>query len=564
MDRVAWLKDHFAGQIPPETVDHYATRADPSREKKYLQWVLRQHLKENIKPEEHEAIRTALFNFDETKQHMPVEDRDINRHKSLDDLIAKVAPHAHKVSGRKEDQAKKDAGATLIYEDPKISVRELHTHDAACLYGANTQWCTASKDYPRTFQEYHKQGPLYVIIDKKTGAKFQWHPHSGQFANARDINMRGKEIATKFPSLANVPQFQHEPMFAPKEKIEKLIGDLRQGDYDILPYPYQASPEVQQAHETAVQGKNKRREPLWNIINAHNPNITAAHLNKIAGLGGLAHALEHPNAPPALIDKALGPIPKDAYSNQIPLRAARVAKTRGNFEKAFAHEDPYVRLAALQNKNAPPELVARGIFNMLRTEHKVKRPGYWNSDFTKQEEVTDDSGLYLRRQAISNKAATPAHIEMALHDESPTVRAEAAKHKNATSGQILRAISDPHYLVRYHTLKNPNLSTEHLVELGKNESTTRVKEKLLDQMNKIVHNKENPKYYQEYSPRWAKSLGKFDSTNPEFQALHERLKGWGQKRSDELRARWDQHMKEQQEDFIRRNPEGRPAWLQNP
>ena len=554
MDRVAWLKDHFAGQIPPETIDHYATRADPSREKKYLQWVLRQHLKEDVKPEEHEAIRTALFNFDETKSHMPVEDRDINRHKTLDDLIAKVAPHAHKVSGRKEDQAKKDAGSTLIYENPSLSVRELHTHAAACLYGANTKWCTAAKDYPRTFQEYHKKGPMYVVINKKTGAKFQWHPYSRQFADAKDRNLGPPEIIQKFPSLANVPQFQNEPMFASKEKIEKLVGELRQGDYDTYPWSHQAPPEVTEAHQTAARERAGRREPLNNIIAAHNPNITAAHLNRVAELGGLIHAIEHPNAPPALIDKALDMKADREHGimyRDEPTRAARVAKTRGNFEKAFAHEDPYVRLAALQNKNAPPELVARGIFNMLRYERK-DRDAY-----------TGDQGQYYpyRRLAISNKAATPAHIEMALHDEDQGVRSEAAKHKNATSGQILRAISDPHYLVRYNTLKNPNLSTEHMLELGKNEKTDRVKGKLLESMNSIVSAKE----HNQYSSRMAKRLRSFDSENPEFQALHERLKGWGKERDDERRAKWDQHIAEShrrdREEFQERYPEGRPGWL---
>jgi hypothetical protein len=60
------------------------------------------------------------------------------------------------------------------------------THRAACFYGKHTEWCTASKDSSGYFDEYSKQGPLYVNINKETGDKYQFHFESGQFMDEND------------------------------------------------------------------------------------------------------------------------------------------------------------------------------------------------------------------------------------------------------------------------------------------------------------------------------------------------------------------------------------------
>ena len=56
--------------------------------------------------------------------------------------------------------------AKKIYEDDKWLVVNPLTHKAACLYGANTQWCTSSKNNDSYFKDYTiNDQKLYILIN---------------------------------------------------------------------------------------------------------------------------------------------------------------------------------------------------------------------------------------------------------------------------------------------------------------------------------------------------------------------------------------------------------------
>jgi len=78
------------------------------------------------------------------------------------------------------------------YEDKEWLVVTPHTHKAACKYGANTRWCTASRDDASMFDYYTRDGPLIIIINKGVD-KWQLHFESNQWKDALDNEIGGRD-----------------------------------------------------------------------------------------------------------------------------------------------------------------------------------------------------------------------------------------------------------------------------------------------------------------------------------------------------------------------------------
>jgi hypothetical protein len=181
-------------------IDHFATKADPSKNKANTQHILKLYKAGNIRQEDHSRINSAYSNFEKYKPKL--EKKDINSYKTLGEIEDAVMPHlgSHATKAAEVKQIKKD-GADLKYEDENISIHHIKTHDAACHYGANTKWCTASKDDPSMFQHYNEQGPIHVLIHKPSGEKMQFHHNSNSFMNSRDEPITPEEFEMIKPSF---------------------------------------------------------------------------------------------------------------------------------------------------------------------------------------------------------------------------------------------------------------------------------------------------------------------------------------------------------------------------
>ena len=62
-----------------------------------------------------------------------------------------------------------------LYEDDDILVVKPNTYAASCYYGANTKWCTTTKESSNYFRQYVEKGSLYYFLNKKTGLKLALH-----------------------------------------------------------------------------------------------------------------------------------------------------------------------------------------------------------------------------------------------------------------------------------------------------------------------------------------------------------------------------------------------------
>lgn len=196
---VSTIKEKYYPDIPEEDFERIVS-ADPTsgngeRLGNYSKWLLSlyRHLPENerrrLVDEDLTKATSYLTTFDKYKNKLPQESRDINRYPSLPSLYGAISqfignkPHT---KGEVTRQIKE--GAEKVYEDERWLVVVPHTKEAACLYGAHTQWCTAARE-DNMFDEYNQDGNLYINIDKQNNRKYQFHFESEQFMDETDENI---------------------------------------------------------------------------------------------------------------------------------------------------------------------------------------------------------------------------------------------------------------------------------------------------------------------------------------------------------------------------------------
>ena len=179
-------------------------RADPTKNKKYLQWVISKVIKNNSDwktkrlsywREDLEGIRHYLTRYDELKRtgKVPVEHRDINKFKDdfdllnfINDLETKLEEESKGSIEEQEANFLDNKEAKIYYESSSLRVIIPSTPEASCFFGRKTNWCTAIPKRPQIFGEYSADGPLYIIEDKTTGLRYQFHFESEQFMNEQD------------------------------------------------------------------------------------------------------------------------------------------------------------------------------------------------------------------------------------------------------------------------------------------------------------------------------------------------------------------------------------------
>ncbi len=222
-----WLQP---GEGKDEKLFNYISSCDPDPIKKNLQWLLIQVLrKQNPMPlEDLEGASDVLTRYAEMKKHrlIPANKSDINAFRSLGDLRAVIAGEKkNQLLVADSEEAKAREQSDVLLDTPKLLLVSPKTEFAACYWGSPTDWCTAWGDHRRLglrepglwptrtnqFDYYNGRGPLYDVINKKTGERWQLHFQSGQFANKNDHMVSIKSIVGMFPEI--VPAIGEDKFF---------------------------------------------------------------------------------------------------------------------------------------------------------------------------------------------------------------------------------------------------------------------------------------------------------------------------------------------------------------
>lgn len=176
--------------------------ADPSRNGKYLNWIVDRYSEGDFKVEDLSRVVSTLTAFEQYSRVL--DKKDINAYRRLSDLQQALRPHMDSdepVSDREEERRLRQRAykeeSDLFFKGDNFLVLIPKTTEASCYLGRGTEWCTAYTKAKNRFEEYNQQGPLYTIITKIDGKtrKFQLHYESDQFMDENDNDLSQRDIA---------------------------------------------------------------------------------------------------------------------------------------------------------------------------------------------------------------------------------------------------------------------------------------------------------------------------------------------------------------------------------
>lgn len=217
--------------------------ADPSVNKQYSRWLLNLVKKNSLQMEDLYKATEYLELFDKVKSRLPIELRDINKYTDLPNLYNSIKNYQKEevLSTTQKTKIEKLEGADRIIDNNNWLILVPKTEEASCLYGKDTQWCTAAGKSSNRFQYYNKQGPLFILINKAITdnarvnpfKKLQFHFESKTFMDANDHSIditdffnKNRELIDVFEKIGKIDTaFKMKYRLLPKNEALKYLED---------------------------------------------------------------------------------------------------------------------------------------------------------------------------------------------------------------------------------------------------------------------------------------------------------------------------------------------------
>lgn len=226
---------------------------------RYSKWIL-DKLNRNLLNNSHLGhLNDALKRFEDNKKNL--KNKDINKFKSAQEIDAYLndndnyneLSHSQIVRQHRRDKQKADLNneAALIYEDSDWEIWIPETYAASCKLGQGSKWCTASTETSEYFDDYSKDGGLYIILNKyNEKEKYQFHIESDSYMDINDeeINLFDLSEEEKNKKWINALR-QYSEYF--NEECKYLIDEVNKAheefnslaqkinSFEIIKYPTQ-------------------------------------------------------------------------------------------------------------------------------------------------------------------------------------------------------------------------------------------------------------------------------------------------------------------------------------
>lgn len=210
---------------------------DPTTNKQYTPWLARMYINGGVKLEDlNRGNILGIYDIGKRRRMIKPEHSDINVFKSYADFegTMRVGYDLDSIDNT-EKKVQEKGQASKVFENGDVLVVVPHDEAAACRYGAETHWCTAATKGYNPFDQYNRQGKLYIIIPKKPKhdkEKYQLHFPTGQFMDEDDRDISLTDLLTKrFPELfeffyKNEPEIKESIAFTPDEVLQTYIDQI--------------------------------------------------------------------------------------------------------------------------------------------------------------------------------------------------------------------------------------------------------------------------------------------------------------------------------------------------
>lgn len=194
------------GETLGEQLVYYISNFDPTNNKQYSQWLIQRFIKGFIKLEDMYRASEYLTIFQRTKSKL--NKKDINQYQNFVEIYQAIEPFlkgdqdVSKSAQRK--RMKSDDNVDVLFDSDDLLVLIPKNKESAIFWGRGTQWCTATTIARNYFEAYNKRGPLYIIIDRKTNEKFQFHFEDEQFMDYQDNEINLRDFVLRHPNIINI------------------------------------------------------------------------------------------------------------------------------------------------------------------------------------------------------------------------------------------------------------------------------------------------------------------------------------------------------------------------
>ena len=222
--------------------------------------------KSTFKLEDAEQIRDALERFEHIKPQLQPNERDIGRYKSFyrfEDFVDEAYDENY-VPPETDNKTLKRSDVEVLYNGPLGTVTIPRSHEASCLLGSGTKWCTAGKS-SHFYDSYSSRGDLIIYNEKPGNAKYQIHPtlDSTEIMDARDrpvSNEKFKEFTGSHPVLSKLI----------KQKQLKAFTDAAQEDpeWDLSRGPDTLDDMIERVHYL-IKKNNKQRVGVMTYVETY-------------------------------------------------------------------------------------------------------------------------------------------------------------------------------------------------------------------------------------------------------------------------------------------------------
>lgn len=197
------------GETLGDKVIAYIVNYDPSRNKQYSQWMVHRYLKNEVTLEDMYKAAEYMAVFERAKPRL--EKKDINTYKTFGELFVAIRPFIEgnePVSANAEkrevrQRMRSDENINVIYDEDDMLIVVPKNIDAAKFWGRGTQWCTSAENN-NMFTSYNRDGPLYIILERATGDKFQFHFPSNQYMDVNDSRINLNDFVRRHPNILKI------------------------------------------------------------------------------------------------------------------------------------------------------------------------------------------------------------------------------------------------------------------------------------------------------------------------------------------------------------------------
>ena len=203
----------------------------------YFDWVIKSYLSGSINKIEDilSRLNPAIVDFEWLKKNNKIDKKiklqQLNGLKGLEDFLDQYEETLRERRGELADVEKGRQGGELLYDGKDIKIINPTTEEGACYYGKGTRWCTAATESENMFEEYNKEGPLYIIQPKTPGRggreKYQLHFETDGFMNEKDEEVELTEIYKKYPEILVLRKYSPKilsGMIKKGDDLEKLLS----------------------------------------------------------------------------------------------------------------------------------------------------------------------------------------------------------------------------------------------------------------------------------------------------------------------------------------------------